>query len=95
MTRKQTMTGRDSIVMLAVVGILALSIWLWKQTASETLPLAGLMLICLIVAADNFWSLTRGGNSVKMQRRLTAMGIGSLIVFVVILVFLVKSILGQ
>ena len=95
MTRKQTMTARDSVIMLLVVGILVASVWIWKQTASETLPLAGLMLICLIVAADNFWSLTHGSNPVKMQRRLTTMGIGALIVFVVILVFLVKSITGQ
>lgn len=95
MTRKQTMTARDSVVMLLVVGILVVSVWIWKQTASETLPLAGLMLICLIVAADNFWSLTRERNGVKMQRRLTAMGIGALIVFVVILVFLIKSIIGR
>ena len=95
MTRKQTITARDSVVMLLVVGILVVSVWIWKQTASETLPLAGLMLICLIVAADNFWSLTRERNGVKMQRRLTTMGIGALIVFVVILVFLVKSIIGR
>ena len=95
MTRKQTVTGRDSAVMIAVVGLLALSVWLWKQTGSETLPLAGLMLICLIVAGDNFWSLTHGSNPAKIQRRLTTMGIGALIVFVVILVFLIKSILGR
>lgn len=95
MTRKQTVTGRDSVVMILVVGLLALSVWLWKQTGSETLPLAGLMLICLIVAGDNFWSLTHGSNPAKMQRQLTTMGIGALIVFVVILVFLIKSILGR
>lgn len=95
MTRKQNISTRDSIVMVAVIGLLALSVWVWKQTGSETLPLAGLGLICLIVAADNFYTLTHGGKDQKTQRRLTTMGVGALIVLMAILFVLFKTILGR
>ena len=52
-------------------------------------------LICLIVAADNFYTLTHGGKDHKTQRRLTSMGIGALIVLMAILFVLFKTILGR
>ena len=92
MTQKKSISLHDGVLMIAVIGILVLSVWLWKQTASETLPMIGLMLICLIVTADNFYSLTHGQNNRKMQRRLTMMGIGSLVVFLVILICLLRTV---